>query len=642
MMKIKNWVYDLETLMNCFIGVFESYTTNDRYIFVIHSTRNDLSQLLNFLSHLKKNKCWLFGYNNLGFDSQIIEYILKNKSRLLASTADEVARDIYEYSQEVIKKSNTGDYADYPEWKLTIPQLDIFKLNHWDNDAKRSSLKWIQYSMDWYNVEEMPHPHYKPVSSSVDMVSIIKYCINDVASTKAIFTMPDMREQIKLRATLSKEYGLKLHSASEPRISKEMFIHFLSKKLGVDRKELKDLRTRRDRVSIKSLILPYVKFETPEFCNMLAWFKKLDVKILEGKMEGPKHSMKYKGVYTDYGLGGLHGCATPGIYESSDTHVIVTADVASFYPNLAIRNRWSPEHIPKEPFCDLYEWFYKARKKYDKKNPLNYLFKIILNSTYGLSKSIHSFLYDPELTFRITVNGQLLLSMLYEKISLAIPEGIAIMQNTDGLEFLIPRDKMEVFTDVCAEWEKMTQLTLEVDTYKRMIIRDVNNYIAVYSDITKKPKCKGAFEWENLALHKNKSFLVVSKAIYHYFVHGLSPEEYLETNKNIFDYCGGIKIRGEWFFVQKYFKNGIYKEDILQKLVRYYVSTNGVKLSKKHPDGREIQIESGLWVQKVFNKFVDLPFEKYEINKKYYLDKIHQEIENIEGSKAKKMQLNLF
>jgi hypothetical protein len=229
--------------------------------------------------------------------------------------------------------------------------------------------------------------------------------------------------------------------------------------------------------------------------------------------------------------------------------------------------------------------------------------------------------------------------MLYEKISLAIPEGIAIMQNTDGLEFLIPRDKMEVFTDVCAEWEKMTQLTLETDTYKRMIIRDVNNYIAVYSDITKKPKCKGAFEWENLALHKNKSFLVVSKAIYHYFVHGLTPEEYLETNKNIFDYCGGIKIRGEWFFVQKYFKNGIYKEDILQKLVRYYVSTNGVKLSKKHPDGREIQIESGLWVQKLFNKFVDLPFDKYEINKKYYLDKIHQEIQNIEKSTA---QLSLF
>ena len=639
MIKIKNWVYDLETLMNCFIGVFESYTTTDKKIFVIHSTRNDLPQLIDFLSSLKKNKCWLFGYNNIAFDSQIIEYILQNRVKLLKLNPADLAKDIYGYSQKVIKDSNTGAFADYPEWKLSIPQVDIFKLNHWDNDAKRSSLKWIQYSMDWHNVEEMPHPHYKPVVGTNDMVSIVKYCIYDVASTKAIFSLPDMREQIKLRAALSKEYGLKLHSASEPRISKEMFIHFLSKKLGRDRREIKDLRTKRDRVAIKDVILPYVKFKTPEFCNMLAWFKKLDLEIPEGKMEGPKHTMKYKGVPTDYGLGGLHGCTAPGIYESTDTHIIMSVDVASFYPNLAIRNKWSPAHIPKEEFCELYEWFYKARKKYDKKNPLNYLFKIILNSTYGLSKNKHSFLYDPELTFRITINGQLLLSMLYEEISLAIPDAQPIMQNTDGLEFIIPRDKIELFTDVCAEWEKMTQLTLETDTYKRMIIRDVNNYIAVYTDITKKPKCKGVFEWENLALHKNKSFLVVTKAIYHYFVHGLSPEEYLETNTNIFDYCGGIKIKGDWHFVQKHIKDGVYKEDILQKLVRYYVANTGVKLSKKHSDGREIQIESGLWVQRVFNKFADLPFEKYDINKKYYLEKINQEIHNIERSTA---QLSLF
>jgi hypothetical protein len=638
-MKIKNWVYDLETLVNCFIGVFESYTTTDKRIFVIHSTRNDLPQLIDFLSSLKKDKCWLFGYNNIAFDSQIIEYIFQNRTRLLKLDVNDLVKEIYDYSQKVIKDSNTGAFADYPEWKLSIPQLDIFKLNHWDNDAKRSSLKWIQYSMDWHNVEEMPHPYYKPVIGTSNMISIVKYCINDVASTKAIFSLPDMREQIKLRAALSKEYGLKLHSASEPRISKEMFIHFLSQKLKRDRKEIKDLRTKRDRVAMKDLILPYVKFKTPEFCNMLAWFKKLDLEIPDGKMEGPKHTMRYMGVPTDYGLGGLHGCTAPGIYESSETHIIISVDVASYYPNLAIRNKWSPAHIPKEPFCELYEWFYNARKKYDKKNPLNYLFKIILNSTYGLSKNRYSFLYDPELTFRITVNGQLLLSMLYEEISLAIPDAQPIMQNTDGLEFIIPKDKIELFTDVCAEWEKMTQLTLETDTYKKMIIRDVNNYIAVYTDITKKPKCKGAFEWEKLALHKNKSFLVVSKAIYHYFVHGLTPEEYLETNTNIFDYCGGIKIKGDWHFVQKHIKDGIYKEDILQKLVRYYVTNNGVKLSKRHSDGREIQIESGLWLQKVFNKFADLPFEKYDINKKYYLEKIHQEIHNIEKST---IQLKLF
>ena len=31
-------------------------------------------------------------------------------------------------------------------------RLMLFKLHHWDNPAKRSSLKWIQYSMDWQNI----------------------------------------------------------------------------------------------------------------------------------------------------------------------------------------------------------------------------------------------------------------------------------------------------------------------------------------------------------------------------------------------------------------------------------------------------------------------------------------------------------
>ena len=40
--------------------------------------------------------------------------------------------------------------------------------------------------------------------------------------------------------------------------------------------------------------------------------------------------------------------------------------------------------------------------------------------------------------------------------------------------------------------------------------------------------------------------------MYEYFVHGITPEEYLATKDNIFDYCGGIKIKGDWHFVQKY------------------------------------------------------------------------------------------
>ena len=81
--------------------------------------------------------------------------------------------------------------------------------------------------------------------------------------------------------------------------------------------------------------------------------------------------------------------------------IIMSSDVVSFYPNLGIRNKWAPAHLPQETFCQLYEWFFEERKKIPKKDPKNYVYKIILNSTYGLSNDENSFLYDPEFTMRI-------------------------------------------------------------------------------------------------------------------------------------------------------------------------------------------------------------------------------------------------
>jgi hypothetical protein len=496
--------------------------------------------------------------------------------------------------------------------------------------------------MDWENVEEMPHPHYERIIDKETLIMVVKYCINDVMSTKAIFTMTDSKgtkvivSQINLRAKLSETYNVNLLSASEPKISKEIFLHFLSEKLGISKKEIKEMRTYRKNVVIRDIILPCVKFETPEFNGVHNWFKNLvvDTAILDTdddiKKKGPKYSMMHKGVPTDYALGGIHGCIAPGVYEPKPGRKILSVDVTSFYPNLAIKNKWSPAQIPQDDFCELYEWFFEERKKYPKSNPLNYLFKIVLNSTYGLSKSKYSFLYDPELTFRITVNGQLLLSMLYEMITTRIPNCQPLMQNTDGLEFDIDEKDEELFFSICKEWEDLTQLQLESVEYKKMIIGDVNNYIGIYDN--GKTKCKGRFEFEELPLHKNKSNLVIPKAWFEYFVNGTDPKEYLMTNRNIFDYCTGSKIKGNWFFVERGVKEGVFYENKLQKLVRYFVSKKGTKIIKCNPDGRQIQLESGPILQTIFNKAVVLPWEEYDIDEKYYLDKIYDEIKKIEST----------
>jgi hypothetical protein len=664
---MKHWVHDYETLMNCFVAVFSEYKSEEEKVFVVCNLKNDFKDLYGFLLSNKLEKQTHISFNGLHFDSQITEYILRDYEELWELTGEEIAHSIYLKAQEVINRSNMKEFAEFSEKDLQIPQIDLFKLNHWDNPAKSSSLKWIQFSMDWHNVQEMPIHHSTYIKSTEELDKIITYCRNDVASSKKILYLS--KEQISLRKALTNEYKINLFSASEPRISKELFLHFLSQKIGIKKYDLKQLRTNRDQIVVGDIILPYINFKEPGFKAIHDQFKKLIIKTEETK-GGFKYSFTHKGVKTDFGLGGVHGAGEPGIYEEKDGMIIMTSDVTSFYPNLAIRNKWAPAHLPTDDFCNQYEWFFEERKKIPKKDPKNYVYKIILNSTYGLSNDKNSFLYDPEFTMRITINGQLSLMMLYEMLSLGIPGSIPIMQNTDGLEMMIPADMKDKYLEICAEWERITNLQLEHDQYEKIILADVNNYIAQFKEKeiseeectvlkAKKPhylfrlrdgkhyycatKCKGRFEFTELPLHKNKSALIVPKAIYYYFIHDLVPEVYIQNNRNIFDYCIGVKKKGDWTYVQTCYDKGVRTDIELQGIVRYYVSNLGCKILKVNvADGREIQTESGKWQQTVFNYYLEMPWKDYDVDDEYYLDRIYKDIDKILKKNKNDNQLSLF
>jgi len=629
-----HYVMDFETLSNCFIAVFEEIKSDHQEIFVIHESRNDIQDLVHFLNKNKNQDEWHVSFNGLGFDSQITEYILRNQDHLVHGTGDSIARYLYGKAQNIIQRQNAGEFLEFSPRDLQIRQVDVFKLNHWDNPAKKSSLKWIQYTMDWKNIIDMPIHHTTAVVKE-QIPEIIKYCVNDVKSTKQIMFLS--KEQINLRRALTEEYDIDLFSASEPRISKELFLHFLSKATGIKKYDLRQTRTKREKIIFNDIILPYIEFKTATFQNLLKKFQ--GVVLYPGETKGGfKYSVQYKGVKTDYGLGGIHGARASKVYNSTEDMVIMTSDVVSYYPNLAIKNGWAPAHLPKEEFCNLYEWFFEERKKIPKSDPKNYVYKIILNSTYGLSNDENSFLYDPEFTMRITINGQLSLTMLYEMICEEIPGAIPLMQNTDGLETMIPREYVEKYMEICARWEKITNLQLEHDTYSKIVLGDVNNYIAVTE--SGKSKCKGRFEYENLALHKNKSFLIIPKALHAYFVDGIKPEKFIMENLNIFDFCGGVKIKGDWRFQEQRIVNGEYEEKNLQHTVRYFISNSGSKIIKKHlTDGRDIQVEAGKWLQTVYINHEEKALSEYDINYDYYLNKIRKEIESLDPSTN---QLSLF
>ena len=632
---MNHWIMDYETLSNCFVAVFKHYKTDETHIFSVCLLQNDYVKFTEFLKENVENNEWHISYNGLAFDAQVTHNIIKNHDNLILMEGEEIAEEIYGYAQEAIKRSNNREFQEFPEWHMTVKQIDLYKLNHWDNPAKMSSLKWIEYTMDWNNILDMPIHHETEITTQKQLNIIVDYCINDVAATKEIFIRS--KPLIKLRKNLTDQYDINLYSASEPRISKELFAYYLSKELKIPKYDLKKLRTFRSVIKIDGLILDYIKFETPEFNNLLNKFKTVELNPNQTK-GGFKYSVSYRGVKTHFGLGGAHGAAKAGVYESDEDNIIMSSDVTSFYPNLAIMNKISPAHLDKKAFCDLYEWFFIERKKIPKSDPMNYVYKIILNSTYGLSNDKNSFLYDPQFTMFITVNGQLTLMMLYEMIMEAIPEAIPLLQNTDGVETIIPRSKVDLYNEVCKKWEEITNLNLEHDSYKKLILADVNNYIGI--DDHGKAKCKGRFEFNNLALHKNKSKLIIPKAIYAYFVDGTLPEHTLKHNRNILDYCIGGKSKGNWQQVARSIKDKEGYEENLQKINRYYISNKGVKIIKVNKtDKREIQLESGRWMQTIFNDIKEKEWKDYDINQKYYLDAIEKEIDNIMGINTNQLLL---
>ena len=92
-----------------------------------------------------------------------------------------------------------------------------------------------------------------------------------------------------------------------------------------------------------------------------------------------------------------------------------------------------------------------------------------------------SVLLDARYTMQVTVNGQLLLSMLIEWL-LPVKTLRIIMVNTDGITYYIHRDYLEQAKQIEKQWEAFTCLTLESAHYSRMWIRDVNSYIAEYEE----------------------------------------------------------------------------------------------------------------------------------------------------------------
>lgn len=646
-------VYDLETPANLFTAGFKDVNTGKKKAFVIHESRNDFEALIKFILALKNYHYTLIGYNCLQFDAQIIQYLLNNYEVLKYWSGDDVARKIHELSQQIISLPDEDKFRSLiPEWKLDIPHIDLYKQCHFDGKAKRTSLKWLQFSMRFPNIESMPIHHTAEVDSD-KIPMVLSYMGNDIDATAEFFHR--VKFETDLRETLSQKYNKNLINASEPRLAREIFGKILSEAMRIEYRELKEKRTYRGRIYPKELIFNYVKFKDPILQSVKTFYEGLDFDPYNFK----NNNLNLKDVEKVFrwanipevvvGLGGIHGCVNPGVYECAEEWLLEDIDVTSYYPNLGIKNNLYPEHL-SQMFCDVYEDLFNARQKIDKKDPVNYIYKIILNSAYGLSKEMNNYFHDPKYTFAITINGQLLILMLAQRLKEKIPGIMFYQLNTDGVTCgYHPRYQGEV-AKVKKEWETLTRLALENNFYKKMVIKDVNNYMAV--DMKGKVKRKGLFgyslnpEDKEMAYHKNPSELIIPKALEAWFIYGKNYEDYIMESTDIYDFCCGVKIKRDFDLFRHWYdkKTGtIQKEQINQQVCRYYVSKELSTLKKKYKEhaktpGRVIEVKKECNLT-YFNRYVKKDMKDYNLDYDYYIAAVRSIIADITPN-ANQMALN--
>ncbi len=124
-----HWVMDYETLSNCFIAVFEDIKSDDREIFVVHESRNDTEELVNFLNRNKTFNEWHVSFNGLGFDSQITEYILRKQNDLCSMSAQDVAAYLYSKAQQIINSRYNIFYIVCRWIKCSLKEFNLSKVD---------------------------------------------------------------------------------------------------------------------------------------------------------------------------------------------------------------------------------------------------------------------------------------------------------------------------------------------------------------------------------------------------------------------------------------------------------------------------------------------------------------------------------
>lgn len=522
------WIFDSEVFKYDWLFTFKSVDTGE-YVRIW----NDSEALTQYL----EDDPFLGGFNNKKYDNFIIKAIL------IGCTTEQIKH----ISDEIVVKQKNGwDIPLLKEYKVSFHWFDLL-----DDCQTGVSLKGIEAHLGLPIRESTVDFNIDRPLTEDERREVEKYCQHDVDTTELLY---------KLRqGYLANKKNLALVRGIDVRDGISMTNAKITATYLQAVKPEKPWTDERDYHYPDKLLREYIPQEVFDFFDRLH-----DPNVPDDEMFEKNLELMIGDCPATIGFGGIHAAIPTYTEEATETRSIRNKDVASYYPHLMTiplsegqEYGYCSRNIPSPKiYSDTLEDRVKAKKAGDK-DKANAL-KLVLNTTYGAllngnGDTAYNNLYDPLMGRSVCITGQLLLLELTNHLLAECPTLKVIQLNTDGIMVSFDNSDEPKWQEITKEWEERTGFELEEDFIRKIVQKDVNNYIEI--PVKGEPKLKGGalvrgiltngnvdftqyglLQWNNLAggaWKINNDAVVISNAIQEYFINGTDPEQTIKRDHEI-------------------------------------------------------------------------------------------------------------
>ena len=631
----------------------------------------------------------LFGYNSKNYDDYMLKAFLSRFNQF--DTTKELIKYLYRTSKSIIDLQSEEKEKFYTSpiinelknYRLPFGSIDVYTLyalnsagtiiDSTTGERKKygKSLKQTSINVKWHDLLDFTLPkitedeynkYYnkefrnKTFQELTEQDKQVLYSRNDFDryvlpeyvegmiyyNSNDCFIVAELIRQkpdeVRLRYSISNAFNINVLSSSRSNISDKLLIKFYSERSGLKPFEFVKKRTNRTRISFNKIIFPHIKFKTKQLQDLLK--EMMDTYIYHTTAKDFTKSFEFYGTSYSIGCGGIHSVDSPRIYKSDDKMIYKHHDYTSYYPSIMIAYGIYPAHLNKAVFIGLVGFLKDTRviAKHTADeierviagvpNVLSAeVLKIVINAIYGKLGYENFWLYDRLAQMAVTINGQLMTLSLIESLELA---GIhTISANTDGIVIALPYDKIDIYNQICKEWNAENKMSADDETYKLLVVRDVNNYFNIQTN--NKIEFHGALDPKQYIkdLTKGYNAPIVAEAVFEYFAHNTPVMTTFQNSKHILDFCKTQNVGKQFKVVYDIVKDGKITEVTSQRHVRFYVSSKGISIFKKSIIENKRSKLAGENRVKILNSLDDVPMENRDIKYSYYYEEAYKIINPI-------------